>query len=176
MTDLPTNASKECWTHIPTDLSNYYIAKKFRHGWLMQEQSSDKTVFIPRERLIEMGYIRDEKTSRPNLSRKSWEHPGVILVPTGRHQRSRSCSEDEFTTTTATGANFDLDWRKSHSDSNPIDIPGKSTSNENPKWPTARSCPTNRSINEDLSLDVFSMDELIRGILESSPDQPLRPI
>jgi len=75
---------------MPTDLSNYFIAKKFRHGWLMQEQNSDRTIFISRENLIRMGYLHDDRNSQSS-SRRSWGHSEVIVVPTGpRHQRSHS--------------------------------------------------------------------------------------
>jgi len=95
MDDSFPNLSKEPWSQIPTDLSNYYVVKKFQHGWLMREQKGEKTVFVPTKDLIKIGYKREERTSRVESSRKSWEYSGAIVVPAvPRHQRSKSWDED----------------------------------------------------------------------------------
>ena len=116
----PSSTPDEKWTYIPTDLSNYYIIRKFRHGWLMKNQNSEETIFIPRERLVKMGYISDEGIVP---SKKIQEYPHVIVVPIGRLHR-RSSSEDERS-----------------GDSKPIDIPRPPPKKDNLRNSMSRSYP-----------------------------------
>lgn len=145
MSRMTDKLSKEYWTHIPTDLSKYYIMKKFKHGWLMQLQNSNEVVFIPKDHLIKLGYIRDEKNTSTTPSRKSWEYSGVIVVPIGSgHRRSQSCSEDEQ-------LHNNSEIIKNISESKPIDIITKLTDKKEIDDSLSQSCPCG---------DIFSTDTL----------------
>lgn len=123
----------------PTDLSKYFIAKKFQHGWLMQEQKGDKTIFIPREHLAKMGYIRKETVQQ---KRNSWGRSGAIVVPTGRvRQRSRSCCEESKSVP-----------------SEAISIPNAEQSEES----LPRSCPEEKNSYEVTLSDLFAGDLFLR--------------
>jgi hypothetical protein len=44
-----------------SDLSNYYVIKKYKHGWVLGEINNNVSQFISREELIDMGYISETK-------------------------------------------------------------------------------------------------------------------
>ena len=163
MDSFLNNKLRESWSYVPTDLSDYFIVKKFRHGWLMQKQNSDKTAFIPKETLIRMGYVQEEKMSTP--SRNSLEYPEIIVVPMGNgHQRSKSCSEDENQISMA-----DTDWRRGDpvKQSEPIPILRKSTNEDDLSVLLSRSYPTD---------DNIQVDKSFMERLKSSQDDPLDPL
>lgn len=43
-----------------TDLSDYYVVKKYKHGWILGKIGTTTDEFISYEKLVEFGYIKDE--------------------------------------------------------------------------------------------------------------------
>ena len=81
-----------------TDLSCYYVIKKYKHGWVLGKIGTNKDDFISREKLIELGYIAEEEESNNNIL--STTPPSAIVVPTGPFLKSKLRADN------------DPDWRK----------------------------------------------------------------
>ena len=88
-----------------TDLSHYYVVRKYKHGWILGKIGTNKDDFISREKLIELGYIADVD-EEPNINMLSTIPPTAIVVPNG------SLLKQKF----KLRADSDPDWRKSKSD------------------------------------------------------------
>lgn len=82
-----------------TDLSCYYVIRKYKHGWVLGKIDTNKEHFISREKLIEMGYIAEEEES--NIL--STTPPSAIVVPNGPLVKQKIKLR----------ADTDPDWRKS---------------------------------------------------------------
>lgn len=74
-----------------TDLSQYYIIKKFQHGWLVGSLTDSSSLFVTRSELVRMGY--ESEPADITLSSTPPAIPTVIMVPTGREKRSKSYSK-----------------------------------------------------------------------------------
>lgn len=91
------------------DLSDYYIIKKYKHGWHLAKIGTEMSQFISREELINMGYIVEpDDDSNNNII--STTPPSAIIVPTGDYNfnnKSKNSIKSKFR------ADNDPDWRKS---------------------------------------------------------------
>ena len=113
MTARSDMSSYKEWSQIPTDLSQYYIVRKFKHGWLFRSQHSDDTVFLSREQLINKGYLPEDPPSNTRKFSIPQKPSNVILVPTSKRDFWKGPRLRPV----------DGDWRKR---SNPIEINKKS--------------------------------------------------
>ena len=84
-----------------TDLSCYYVIKKYKHGWVLGKIGTNKDDFISREKLIELGYIAEEANSNILSTTALLSHNNAIVVPTGPSLKSKLCADN------------DPNWRKS---------------------------------------------------------------
>ncbi|CAN5861943.1 hypothetical protein BH23THE1_BH23THE1_33880 [soil metagenome] len=105
----------------PTDLSGYYVIKKFWHGWLLGKVTNNESKFISRDKLIEMGYLimSDNENNSDVLGTSPPALPTVIVVPTSPsniRKRTHSLDQHVFNKKVPLKpkhrADNDLDWRK----------------------------------------------------------------
>ncbi len=81
---------------MSAECPNFYVVKKYNHGWLLRDPKNNTVLFLTNEQLAQRGFISYEtKPSKPPSSA-----PKVIIVPT-RLRRSLS----------ARRADTDPDWR-----------------------------------------------------------------
>lgn len=104
-----------------TDLSGYYIIKKYRHGWLLGSvKFNNEQCFLSSKQLIEMGYLDPSEYESENENEQLANTPLAIpiIVPTSPSTfKKRSKSYDkEFLTPQSNQTNLNIDWRKSKED------------------------------------------------------------
>lgn len=81
-----------------TDLSCYYVIRKYKHGWILGKIGTDKEDFVSREKLVEMGYVAEEESNILSTT-----PPSAIVVPNGSLIKEKIKLR----------ADTDPDWRKS---------------------------------------------------------------
>lgn len=95
-----------------SDLSEYYIVKKYRHGWQLGKIGSEESKFISREELVIMGYL-EESDEESNINILGTTPPSAIIVPTGFSPLEPKRKSPKNPPKSKCRADNDPNWRKS---------------------------------------------------------------
>lgn len=99
-------------SELVTDLSGYYIIKRYNHGWQLGKIGSEESHFISREELVDMGYLA-EPEEESNLNIMGTTPPSAIIVPTGLHLEPKKKPNIKNKTKSKFRADNNSNWRKS---------------------------------------------------------------
>jgi hypothetical protein len=95
-----------------TDLSGYYIIKKYNHGWQLGIIGTNDSEFFSREKLVDMGYLSGTE-EESNASILGTTPP--IIVPTGLSlvEPKKRLKQNNNKQKSKHRADNDPNWRKS---------------------------------------------------------------